>query len=437
MKDTRQAKKEKSLNLHFLKCTFLGSCLAISCIAIFISSETTHDENSLMNELGPPPPWPVFTAVNFLANFFRNIADNLTPPQITMLDFGFSHQKLALPYVIQKYKIADFIGTGPKSVDQIAVYLSIPNVKYVERFMYACAAIGLFKLEDERIFVNSKLSAVLRRDHPNSMAAWIGHHYEVGLKVWSNFHHMFDPNEPDVLAWNLAFPDYIFDPPKQQIGIYKMFNENPAQEEQFGRMMEALEGVGGYAMAADGPFEHCSRFIDIGGSRGHFLTKLLRLYGEGPKEVTGVLFDVTSVINIAREVFDPVLVKQQKVQFVAGDFFNQTTIPMINDGDCIYLRYILHDWGDNEAKQILNNIRLSIGNKKATLLIGECAMPDRDVIGTPSAVHSVDMEMLAYFGEASERYPSYWNRLLEETKFEMKAVHQTRSMLAWVEVSPV
>ena len=176
--------------------------------------------------------------------------------------------------------------------------------------------------------------------------------------------------------------------------------------------------------------------IALGGSRGHFLTKLLRLYGEGSKEVIGILFDVASVINIAKQVFDPELVKQKKVEFVVGDFFNRTTIPIVKDGDCIYLRYILHDWGDNEAKQILDNIRFATGNKKATLLIGESAMPDRDKIGTPSAVHNVDMEMLAYFGEAFERYPSYWNHLLEETKFRLKAVHPTRSLLGWVEVFP-
>ena len=101
------------------------------------------------------------------------------------------------------------------------------------------------------------------------------------------------------------------------------------------------------------------------------------------------------------------------------------------------LRYILHDWGDNEAKLILKNLRFAIGCKRVSLLIGESAMPDRDRVGTPSAVHSIDMEMLAYFGQASERFPSYWKKLLNATGFTLVAIHPTRSLLAWVEARPI
>ena len=438
MRSKQEIRKNKE-NMNYLKYAFLAESVVIAVGLIFFLPTTTHNESSLMHELGPPPPWPFFIALNTLANFLRNIADVLTPPQITMLEYGFSHQKLALPYVIQKYKIADFIGNGngPKKVDEIATYLSITNVEYLERFMYACVSLDLFKLVGPRMFVNSRLGALLKRNHPNSMAGWIGHHYEVGFKAWSNLHHMFEPNQPNNLAWNMAYPEYIFNPSQHQRGVYDMFEKSPEKEEQFGRMMEALEGVGGHAMAEDGPFERCSRFIDIGGGRGHFLTKLLKLYGKRPEMRTSILFDVPSVIKVAKKVFDSELVRKKQVTFLQGDFFNHTTIPKIEDGDCIYLRYILHDWGDLEAKEILNIVRLAIGNKKATLLIGESAMPDRDFIGTPPAVHNIDMEMLVYFGDAFERYPKYWKKLLNETRFEMTYVHPTRSILAWVEANPV
>ena len=405
----------------------------------FSLSLEMNDETLLMAELGSPPPWPIFIAINLLADLLRKMADKLTPPQIRMLDFGFAYQKPALAYVIQKYKIADFIGdgTGPKSVKQIATYTQTENVAYVERFMYACSAIGMFKLTSEKQFVNTGLSAVLRRDHPNSMAGWIGHHYEIGSRVWCHFHQMFGPNNSEFLSWNIAFPDFEFVPSNQKRGIWDMYDKHPEHEEQFTRMMEALEGLGGFAMATDGPFSKYSRFIDIGGSRGHFLTKLLKLYNKGPQKTTGVLFDLPSVIAIAKEVFDPELKKESRITFSSGDFFKVNTIPEIKDHDCIYLRYILHDWGDNEAKLILKNLRFAIGCKRVSLLIGESAMPDRDRVGTPSAVHSIDMEMLAYFGEASERFPSYWKKLLNATGFTLVAIHPTRSLLAWVEAKPI
>ena len=101
------------------------------------------------------------------------------------------------------------------------------------------------------------------------------------------------------------------------------------------------------------------------------------------------------------------------------------------------MRYILHDWNDKDAKQILKNIRSKIKDKKVTLLIGESAMPNRDLLGMPAAIHNLDMQMMVLFGEASERYPKYWELLLKETGFKLVNVHATRSILAWVEASPV
>ena len=126
----------------------------------------------------------------------RKIADKLTPPQITMLgDIGTAYHKTALAFVIQKYKIADFVGdgTGPKTVEQIASYTETKNVLYVERFMYACASIGMFQLQGENTFVNTGLSALLRRDHPNSMAGWIGHNYEDSYQAWGHLDKIFGP----------------------------------------------------------------------------------------------------------------------------------------------------------------------------------------------------------------------------------------------------
>ena len=424
----------------------MGNFSSKFCLGIFQSGRRLNDETPFMSELGPPPPWFIFIIANYVADLLRKMADKITPPQIRMLEFGFAQQKSALAYVIQKYKIAEFIGdgNGPKSVQQIATYTRTKNVAYIERFMYACASIDMFKIDGEKRFSNTSLSAVLRRDHPNSMAGWIGHHYEIGSRVWCNFSKMFGPKGSDILAWNIAFPDFEFSPLNNKRGIWDMYDKNPHHEEQFTRMMEALEGLGGLAMASDGPFEGHSRFIDIGGSRGHFLTKLLKMYrkstetdNNGPKMTSGILFDLPSVINIAKEVFDPELRKDKRITFCPGDFFKVTTIPKIRNGDCIYLRYILHDWGDHEAMNILRNLRLAIDDKRVSLLIGESAMPDRDRIGTPPAVHSIDMEMLAYFGGASERCPSYWKKMLNATGFSMVAIHSTRSLLAWVEARPM
>ena len=67
------------------------------------------------------------------------------------------------------------------------------------------------------------------------------------------------------------------------------------------------------------------------------------------------------------------------------------------------LRYILHDWDSASVDTILKNIRAAMGNSSSTLVVGECAMPDRDTLSPVAPVYGIDMQMMAIFGDARER----------------------------------
>jgi hypothetical protein len=56
-------------------------------------------------------------------------------------------------------------------------------------------------------------------------------------------------------------------------------------------------------------------------------------------------------------------------------------------------------------------------NKKATLVIGECAIPERDSVGLP-AMNKIDRIMINAFGDAMEHTPTMWKELLNETGFD-------------------
>ena len=413
-------------------------CAAIGIGLLYMLNSST-DEKSLMTELGSPPPWPVFIFKNALAKTLRKLADTLESPQVIILtDFGFAHHKIVLAYIIQKYKIAEFVGdgNGPKTVEEIAQFTKTRNIDHVERLMYACASQGMFKLVDEKKFVNNVLSAVLRRDHPNSMAGMIGYRFEDSYLPWGQFHKMFGPDSSDV-PWNMINPNFPIDHSQSKLGIWDFYAKNPDREEQFSRAMNSLEGMGGFAMAADGPFESHARFIDIGGSTGHFLEKILKMYQKyGDNHTKGILFDRRTIIDIARQRFDPELTKQERVAFYDGDFFDAKAIPEFQDGDCVILRYILHDWNDEDATKILKSIRSKIGSKKVTVLIGECAMPNRDSIGQPAVIHNMDLQMMVMFG-GSERYPKQWKTLLNEARFELVSIHSTRSIISWIKAIPL
>ena len=369
-----------------------------------------------------------------LAGALRAASNALTPPPIKMLEMSMAYHQTILVHIAQKFKIPDLLASGPLSAAEVAAKIGSDPV-YVERIMYACAANGVFKLVAGPRFVNTALSAVLRVDHPNSVRGLVGHNAEDAYPAWGKLADFLSTG-PDLskasIAWDLAFPQYPF--AKDQGGIWAKFEANPAQEDQFGRAMTSIDSIGGAAMVEDGPFAKFSRVVDVGGGRGHFVHRILQAH----PQMRGVVVDRAPVVELAKKAWAAEFASARgRVQLEVGDFFDASTIPKGKDGDGYYMRYILHDWPTQQALDILRNVRAAIGSANATLLLGECALPDHDTVGVPPAMYQVDIQMMALFGEAQERTPTQWRTLLEQGGFEVVGFHPTRSLLHWVEAKPV
>jgi hypothetical protein len=418
----------------------LGALLAAT--AFHILTPKVDSETSFLADWSDPPPFPIFVGLNGLAATFQRMADALTPPPVAMIKMAFSYQKSVLAHIFQKYKIPDFLATGPKTVTEIAEYTQTKDVMVVERIMYALASNGLTQLDptmkegDEPRFVNTALSAVLRRDHPNSMAGFVGHNVEDAYESFRHIETLLGPSSEEhdgklVIPWNIVHPEEKYQGGK----IWKFYEDHPDREEQFARAMNALEGLGGKAMVADVPFDKFDRVIDVGGSRGHFLHKIL---SANPAS-KGVLFDRPEVIAHAKRLWLDdggafTLEDKGRIEIQEGNFFAADALPKAKDGDAFLLRYILHDWGAEDCSKILSNLASSMKGTNATLLIAESAIPSRHLGPSPAVVpHNVDMMMLNVFRTAIERTPEMWQDLLNNAGFKIKKIHPTRSIVHFVE----
>jgi hypothetical protein len=218
--------------------------------------------------------------------------------------------------------------------------------------------------------------------------------------------------------------------------VWSYFEANPSAEDQFSRAMTSLDSLGAKAMVEDGPWARFSRVVDVGGSRGHFMHRVLNAH----PSLQGVVVDRAPVIELAKKAWGSAgefSGAAGRVKLQAGDFFEASSIPKGLDGDCYFMRYILHDWPLNETLAILRNVRAAMGSASATLLIGECALPDHDKVGVPPVMYQIDVNMMSHFGNAQERTPLQWKQLLAQSGFELVAFHATRSLLHWVEARPV
>ncbi|KAN0050934.1 hypothetical protein ACTA71_004235 [Dictyostelium dimigraforme] len=250
---------------------------------------------------------------------------------------GYLHSKMF--QTIMKYSICDLLEDGPKHFSEISKIICFKDDSYCYRLLRYFVPFKLFNesLVEVGIFSKTSLSTQFSKNGPlKNMGIYYSqdHHYKmfqslpitlengisngpssVGL---SNFWEYFDLNE----------------------SYKKLFN---------GAMM-------GYTTLIDNalPKVDLSTFdtvVDIGGSHGLFIGKLLESY---PNIVQGINFDLETVINSnENEKY-----QHPKLSHVSGDFF--ISVP---ESDCYLMKYILHDWSDEKCCEILKTISKSIKPK--------------------------------------------------------------------------
>ena len=124
--------------------------------------------------------------------------------------------------------------------------------------------------------------------------------------------------------------------------------------------------------------------FDIGGASGDVIRAMMR----ANPELHGGVFDLPHVIPAAAAAAEAEGLGE-RFTTVGGNFFES-----VPPADLYVLKYILHDWDDDECVRILKNCRASLvtGGRIAVVdhLVGE--------VGQPGLAPLMDMNMLAMTG---------------------------------------
>jgi len=135
--------------------------------------------------------------------------------------------------------------------------------------------------------------------------------------------------------------------------------------------------------------------VDAGGGYGGLLAAVLQSY----PHLTGSVFDLPSVERGALAYLEGQRLGG-RAGFVPGSFFDGPPPP----ADCYLLKYIIHDWDDFRARQILASCRDGAGADGVILLIDRL-LPDRFAdVPDHRRMARADLTMMGYGGqERSER----------------------------------
>lgn len=140
--------------------------------------------------------------------------------------------------------------------------------------------------------------------------------------------------------------------------------------------------------------------VDVGGGRGHDLVSFQARYPQLPGKL--VLQERPVVIDANKDL-------PSNIEAMRYDFFAPQPV---KGAKACYLRTILHEWPDKQARQILANIRDAM-TEDSILLINENVLPDSKV---PLYLAELDLSMMA-LSSSLDRTVTQSKALLESADF--------------------
>jgi len=203
--------------------------------------------------------------------------------------------------------------------------------------------------------------------------------------------------------------------------IFQYLRARPDKDRVFSEAMASISGVENPAIARAFPFGRLKTLVDVGGAHGHLLATILGRH----RKLHGVLYDQPQVVEAAREsgfIAAPGIAERCQVE--SGNFFEH--VPA--GADAYLMKYVIHDWNDEQCVRILGLCRLAMAPGGRVLVV-EHVVPRGN---KPDFSKMLDINMLVGPG-GRERTREEFAVLFTRAGLRLRTVHATKSPLSILE----
>jgi hypothetical protein len=314
-----------------------------------------------------------------------------------------------LLFVAARLGIADAIAKhGPATAAALARRTKA-NAEHLRRVLRALSSVGVFAEGAGGKFRLTPLAQTLRSDQPGSLRSFA--EMIVDDYNWQAWGKLAD----GVTAGGTPFESHFGMP------IFAWLNQHPVQERTFAASMASISGTQNAAVAKAYPFGELGRLVDVGGAHGHLLATILGRH----KKLRGVLYDQPQVVaSAASSGFLASADLKRRSEIVGGDFFK--SVPAGLDG--YLMKFILHDWDDDECTRILGHCREAMATKGRVLVV-EHVIPPGNAANWGKLL---DINMLVLTG-GLERTKEEFRALFARAGLKLKRVVPTECPLSVLE----
>nr|XP_048327131.1 xanthohumol 4-O-methyltransferase-like [Ziziphus jujuba var. spinosa] len=166
-------------------------------------------------------------------------------------------------------------------------------------------------------------------------------------------------------------------------------------------------------------FDRVGSLVDVGGGTGATISQIVESY----PHIKGINFDLPHVTVTAPSY--------PGVSHVGGDMFQG-----VPSADALFLKWIMHDWSDEDCVKILKNCKKAIPEKGGKIIIVEVVLEAQgdellDEIGL-----AFDLHMIAHSSGGKERTEMEWKKILNEGGFPSYKIIKVPTLLSIIEAYP-
>ncbi|RPE26939.1 methyltransferase [Kitasatospora cineracea] len=357
-----------------------------------------------------PPPEVVRAAERARADLQKQVRE-LAPPPFALLELAMGSMVTQALYAAAELRVAEALVDGPRPIEEVAAEVGA-HPEALGRVLRLLAANGVFERQQDGRWALTPMADALRADHPVTMrdlAVLMGHptHWE----DWNGFLDSVVTGEPSLLK-------------RRGATAFEYLTQNPEYGAVFIGGMGNMSATETDPVVAAYDFSQFGTVLDFCGGNGGLLAGILK----SAPGTRGILSDPRVAANGAAEHLAAQGVAD-RVDIADADLFD--AVP--TGADAYVLKHIVHDWPEEQALQILRNIRAAVqpGGK---LLLVEMVVPEEG--NEPHSGKLVDLWLLLLVG-GKERTASQYADLVARAGFKLERVVETAGAVSIVEAVAV
>lgn len=291
-------------------------------------------------------------------------------------------------------RVADHIAAGLRTAAELApVVQADPDA--LERLLGYLAVRGVFTQDEDGRFSLTDLGQALRADHPAGKRALLD------IDGLGRYELSFIRLLHSVRTGQAAFPEHFGRTFWQDLAA------DPSRAGAFDRWMAVNVERRLPYLVDSYDWASVDHLVDVGGGDGSLLIALLARY----RQLRGTVVDLAATADTARRALAAAGFADRGGA-VAGSFFD----PLPAGADGYLLSWILHDWADEPARQILHRCAEAAGADGRVLVV-ESIRPDGRSPHT-----GMDLRMLAFYG-GKERSVAELTALAADAALRVRQVH--------------